>query len=60
MIRASVNTEIDSLSKTTDDQNVMVLFIPECSDPFVNYLWLTEDESRTEMEKPEWPSQEAR
>lgn len=59
MIRASVNTEIDSLSKTTDGQNVMVLFISECSGPFVDYFWLTENEARTEMEKPEWPIGEA-
>lgn len=55
MIKASVNTDIESLNRSTDaEPRVIVPFTLEFSAPFVGHPWLTKQEMHVEYAKPEW------
>lgn len=50
MIKASVNTDIDSLAKLEGGTKVMIIFTAQNSELFVGYTWLTKQEAQTVIE----------
>lgn len=58
MVRASVNTDIESLAMTNDSLYVLAIFTIEFSGPFIGIPWLTKTEMQEELLGDEWQKQE--
>ena len=54
VVKASINTDIDSLKKNNDETKIIAIFSTSFTSAFVGYEWLTRSEIQEKLLESEW------